>query len=221
MTSSYIYELLEISWMLNYDLNLEVPVRIVRDDSTFGVEPSPEPANTAPEDPPIVYDADGIPMGKSMEEIRLREAIIDAFFRRWYQEHPQKEVYNSIVAGNIQIRKISIDEAKQHASKNYLSTIAIVHHFDEILSNAMSIGKTAIKENDRNQAQFDYMLIMSYRCQGIGLVKLTVGIRKKLTSDHAVEEIKTEYGISALPDGQKIEIPRKADKKKKKAPHKK
>lgn len=206
-----------MSWALDYDFQEEVTTSIVRDESNTGEEPSPDHVVNDHEKLPIVYDEEGIPMGKSMEEIRLREGIIDAFFRKWYDEHPSKEVYNSKVEDNIQIRKISIDEAKQHASKNYLSTIAIVHHFDEILANAVSVGKTATKVNDRNQSQFDYMLILSYQCQGVGLVKLTVGIRKKLLADRLAQEIKTEYGISALADGQKIEIPRKADKKKKKA----
>ena len=212
--SSLEYELIEISFMLKYDVEGEefFNPQYVHDDGG---------ADTPDDKPAIQYDAEGIPMGQSMEEIRMREKFIDAFFRRWVEDHPEKEVFNIKVADNIRIRKISIDEAKQHASKSYLSTVAIVKYFDEILMNAASIGKTAIKENDRNQSQFDYMLIMSYQCEGIGLAKLTVGIRKKLIPDQGVAEIKTEYGISIMSEGQKIEIPKKADKRKRKAPHKK
>lgn len=208
------YELIEISFAQKYDVEGEMSFKpqYVHDDGE---------ADASAEIPAIQYDADGIPMGQSMAEIRMREGMIDTFFRRWVEEHPEKEVFNIKVADNIRIRKISIDEAKQHASKSYLSTVAILKYFDEILTNAVSIGKTAIKQNDRNQSQFDYMLIMSYQCQEIGLAKLTVGIRKKQLADRKLEETKTEYGISIMPEGQKIEIPRKADKHKRKAPHKK
>ncbi|MCR5394478.1 MAG: hypothetical protein K6E86_03720 [Bacteroidales bacterium] len=203
----YEYELISFDWNLNYDYSQLEPFPIVNDDTNQGNSGYPC----------FECDKEGVPMDQTIEAIRKREEIIDAFFRKWYEEHPAREVYNNRVNNSILVRKVSIDEAKQHASKRYLSTVAIIHHFEEILANAISVGKTAVKPNDRNQSSFDYMLIMSYQCQNIGLVKLTVGIRKKKAEDGGAQEIMTEYGVSVMQDGHKIEVPRKADKKKKKA----
>ena len=161
-----------------------------------------------------------MPKGQSIADIRKREEKIDAFFRKWYAEHPDREIYNNKVKDRILVRKISIDEAKQHTSKRYLSTIAIIHHFEEILANACSIRKTAVKQNDRNQSKFDYMLIMSYQCDSVGVVKLTVGIKKKHIEVDIEQEVKTQYAISVLREGESLVEPTKTERKKK-APHKK
>lgn len=201
------YELVSIDWILSYELTDTNGVCCVCEEDISTVETT--------EEYNIKCDGDGIPMGGSLEEIRMREKLIDDFFRNWYSEHSSKEVFNIRMNGNILVRKISIDEAKEHAAKRYKSTIAVLKHFDEILTNAISIGKTAIKPGDRNQSRFDYMLIMSYLCEGVGTTKLTVGIRQKSNGDNKSKTM-TQYGISALDEGQSIVVPRKSDKKKKK-----
>lgn len=215
MTSSYIYELLEISWMLNYDLNLEVPVRVVRDDSTFGEEPSPEPANIVPEDPPIVYDADGIPMGQSLEEIRMREDIIQQFWNKWKETHPDQMVYNEKLEEKILLRSVSIIEAKEHSSKSYKSTCAFLN-LDEVLAKALPVGRTPSKQGNSNQSDFEAMLVLVYRCELWGTVKITVGIRRKPNKNGQKEKV--QYGMSAVEPGIPL-IPRreKPINKKKKA----
>lgn len=198
------YELVSIDWIFSYELPDTNDVCRVCEENILNSETT--------EEHKIECDTDGVPMGKTLEEIRIREKLIDDFFRNWYSEHSSKEVFNIRMNGNILVRKISIDEAKEHAAKRYKSTIAILKRFDEILANANSIGKTAIKTGDRNQSRFDYMLIMSYLCEGIGIIKLTVGIRKKsFDGNNAITM--TQYGISALEEGQSIVVPRKSDKK--------
>lgn len=201
------YELVSIDWILQYELPDTNDASCVCEENISISETTEEHKNEC--------DADGVPIGNSMEEIRIREKLIDDFFRNWYSEHTSKEVFNIRMSGNILVRKISIDEAKEHAAKRYKSTIAILKHFDEILANANSIGKTAIKTGDRNQSKFDYMLIMSYLCEGVGTIKLTVGIRQKTIDDNKAITM-TQYGISALDEGQSIVVPRKSDNKKKK-----
>lgn len=204
------YELVSIDWMLPYELSDTNDVSCVCEESISTGRTTEET-----EKHNIECDADGVPMGNSLEEIRMREKLIDNFFRNWYSEHSSKEVFNTRMNENILVRKISIDEAKEHAAKRYKSTIAVLRHFDEILANASSIGKTAVKIGDRNQSRFDYMMIMSYLCADIGTIKLTVGIRKKSDGDNKYITM-TQYGISALEEGQSIVVPRKSDKKKKK-----
>lgn len=202
------YELVDILWILEYDTIENDYVSCVCEDDLAQREPTDSHA--------VKYDIDGIPIGNSLEEIRMRENLIDGFFRKWYSEHPAREVYNIKMNEKILVRKVSIDEAKEHAAKRYKSTLAVLKHFDEILTNAISIGKTAIKAGDRNQSRFDYMLIMSYTCTGVGTIKLTIGIRKKGMLEERATTM-TQYGISALEEGQAIVVPRKSDKKKKKA----
>ena len=90
------------------------------------------------------------------------------------------------------IRQISIDETAHHASKSYLSTLAVLQ-LDAILTFAklIRIGKT---EKRGNQQQFKAMLIMQYDCPGIGTVKLLVGIRHKtlLKVQYCITELKIE-----------------------------
>lgn len=61
------------------------------------------------------------------------------------------------------------------------------------------------------------MILMSYQCEGIGVVKLTVGVRRS-------DKVKVQYGISALRDGEVL-VPQTeyntAIQHKRKAPHKK
>ena len=219
MNSPYIYELLEISWMLNYDFDQEVPTRVVRDDSTFEEERSSDPAGTASENPPIVYDAEGIPLGQSLEEIRMREEIIQQFWNKWKETHPDQMVYNEKLEEKILLRSVSIVEAKEHSSKSYKSTCAFLN-LDEVLTKALPVGRTPAKQGNSNQADFEAMLVMVYRCELWGTIKITVGIRRKPNKNGLKEKV--QYGMSAVDPGIPL-IPRrdKTINKKKKAPHKK
>ena len=132
---------------------------------------------------------DDIPRGGSPEDIRKRMEIIWKFYQEWKISNPTQRVYNHRLKDYINVRQISIDETARHASKSYLSTLAVLQ-LDAILACARLI-RTGKTENRRNQQQFKAMLIMKYDSPGIGTVKLLVGIRHKTL-------LKVQYCITAL-----------------------
>ena len=132
---------------------------------------------------------ENIPIGDSPEEIEKRNSIIWDFYQQWKIENPNQRVYNQHLRDYINIRKISIEETARHASKRYLSTLAVLQ-LDAILACAKLIRISKIK-NRSNQKQFQAMLVMQYECTGIGTVKLLVGIRQRTL-------LKVQYCITAL-----------------------
>lgn len=207
-----VYELVDISWSLSYEFQDNSGLYILDDNDAFPKQQEPSSA--------IERDSNGIPIGQTMEEIREREQIISVFFSTWYEAHKaDSRIFNCHLKGDINIRNISIEEAKHHACKSYLSTIAVVRYFDDVLANAFPVRRVPIKVGNRNQSQFDYMLVMKHEIDTIGTVKLTVGVKQPKNS---TELKRTEYGISVLRPGQDL-IDEKAlgSTKNKKAPHKK
>lgn len=197
------YELLDIEWELNYEFYLESPGRMVR-DTTGDKEENHEPS--------LVYDENGIPMGESPEDIKIREKIIFGFYEQWKNTHPEKSVFNSFLKSDILIRKESVVEAAVHAAKKYKSTLA-VFKLDELLAGAVGIDVDQPKPGNKNQSKLTRMIVMIYRIEGIGRIKLTVGVRRR-SGD------KIQYGISAIADNVPIQAIVK-NKHTKKAPHKK
>ena len=212
MTTNYIYELLEISWALDYDFDQEATVHVIRDGSTIGEETSSADSVTDHEKLPIVYDADGIPMGQSPEENAIRKQIIFDFYEAWKIAHPEKSVFNFSLDADIMIRKESVVEAAGHAARSYRSTLAVLR-LDTLLANAALVDYDKPKLGNKNQVKLAKMILMSYRFQDIGLIKLTVGVRRR-TND------KVQYGITAVDHERQI-VPASSSQKKKKAPHKK
>lgn len=206
------YELLDFSWDLLYDLpEIENP-KCVRDDSTIFGTDIPEEAPK-----PLQLDGQGIPSGEGKEYTTARRVIIGDFYHNWNEQHPDKRVHNLILDDDILIRGISIVEAKEHAAKRYKSTLAVLR-LEEVLAKARPVKRMPVKRDNSNQSTFDYMLIMACELDGIGTIKLTVGVRDK---ENLLERI--QYGISALEPGQEL-ISRKeveAANIKKKAPHRK
>lgn len=98
--------------------------------------------------------------------------------------------YNLSLKDYINIRHVSIDETSAHASKKYLSTLAVLQ-LDAILTYAKRKKITISKAGIKNQKMFEKMIVMEYDCPGIGMVKLTVGVRK---TTHE----KIQYCITAL-----------------------
>ena len=49
---------------------------------------------------------------------------------------------------------------------------------DAILANARIVSMVPSKNNG-NQKPFEKMLVMKYNCVGIGVVKMTVGVRRR------------------------------------------
>lgn len=196
----YEYELISISFEQSYKRQEEDAVWRVSEDA-----PSQNDEHKA-----IEYDADGIPMGQSMEEIRKREAIIDDFLRKWSATNTKRKVFNNVMQEYIYVRAISFAEAKEHSAKSYKSTRALML-LDEVLKNASPIKRVPKKSGDKNQKDFVYMLVMIYKHQDIGTIKLTVGIKKNAN--------KIQYGISALkPDEPLVDYSIFKKSKKKRSP---
>ena len=69
------------------------------------------------------------------------------------------------------------------------TTLAILQ-LDAILTGAKTVNTVPVKKNG-NQKGFEKMLIMHYRCPGIGTVKMTVGVKRRTHE-------KIQYCITAL-----------------------
>ena len=130
-----------------------------------------------------------IPQGTSLEDIEIRRSIISNFYREWKSSNPLQRKYNLSLKEFINIRFVSITETCTHASKSYLSTLAVLQ-LDAILVGAKRVATIRAK-NNANQKPFDKMIIMSYQCPGIGEVKMTVGVRRRTHE-------KVQYCITAL-----------------------
>ena len=131
-----------------------------------------------------------IPKGNTKEDIDARKRIIFEFYQEWKVKNPEMRKYNHSLKEYINIRYVSIDETCAHASKNYLSTLAVLQ-LDAILTLAIKKSISLAKPKNRNQKPFEKMITMTYDCPGIGAVKLTVGVRK-------VTHEKVQYCITAL-----------------------
>lgn len=202
------YELLNIEWDLNYEFDQETPVRMVCDDSG-------EQSSEKEDKLQIVYDENGIPKGTSYEDERIRKELIYSFIKKWKEEHEDPTIFNIDLSEFVKINQVFLIEATAHASKSYLSTKA-VFQFEEVIRNAVKIGISKPKPDNKNQKPFQDMLIMKYHAEDLGTVKLTIGVRFK-------SHEKVQYGISVPPAGQPLIDPSLSRKNegKKKAPHKK
>ena len=130
-----------------------------------------------------------IPQGDTQEDIKQRVNIIRQYYQEWKKTNPKQQVYNNRLKDYINVRQISIDETSRHASKRYLSTVAVLQ-IDAILACARLV-KTTKPEMRANQQQFKAMLVMLYECPGLGTIKLLVGIRHRTL-------LKVQYCITAL-----------------------
>lgn len=132
-----------------------------------------------------------IPSGEGKEEIKERERIISEVYRKWYADNPSKAVFNHNLKDYIHIRFVSINETIHHASRSFLSTLAVLQ-LDLILRNAYQIGRPVKpKSGDRNQEDFSKIIIMECPLIGMGIAKLTVGVKKKTG-------MKIQYCITAI-----------------------
>lgn len=130
-----------------------------------------------------------IPTGNALEDIIARKRLISIFYREWKLSNPSQRRYNLSLKEYINIRFVSITETCTHASRSYLSTLAVLQ-LDAILTYAIKVGEVPVKNNE-NQKPFDKMIIMRYECPGIGAVKMTVGRRR---GNHE----KVQYCITAI-----------------------
>ena len=130
-----------------------------------------------------------IPTGNKQEDIITRRKIISNYYREWRIANPSLKRFNLSLKEYINIRFVSVTETCTHASRSYLSTLAVLQ-LDAILTNAKKIGEDPAKDN-ANQKPFNKIIIMRYDCPGIGSVRMTVGIRR---SNHE----KVQYCITAI-----------------------
>lgn len=131
-----------------------------------------------------------IPQGNSLEEIKTREKIIRDYYREWKERNPSQRKFNLSLKEFINIRMVSIIETSEHASKSYLSTLAVLQ-LDSILVGAKKVSIKKTKPDNKNQKPFERILIMEYKLTGIGTVKMTVGVRKRTRE-------KVQYCITAI-----------------------
>lgn len=119
-----------------------------------------------------------IPFGNNKDDFKIREEIISQVYRRWIEENPNKRVYNRSLKDYINVRYLSITETIRHAAKSYTSTLALLQ-LDTILRYSVKVGKPKpTKRGSKNQGDFTQIQVMNYDLVGIGMVKMTVGIKK-------------------------------------------
>ena len=137
----------------------------------------------------VMVTEDDIPSGDSLEDVVKRRSIISNFYREWKEKNPLQRRFNLSLKEYINIRFVSITETCTHASRSYLSTLAVLQ-LDAILTGARKVATVPAKKN-QNQKGFEKMLIMQYHCPGIGTVKMTVGVKRRTHE-------KIQYCITAL-----------------------
>ncbi len=118
-----------------------------------------------------------IPTANTKEDIKAREKIISDFYQEWKRNNPTQRLYNIDLKDYINIRHISIVETVEYASRNYLSTLAVLQ-LDSILTLAKQVRIVNPKHNDKNQNQFEKMIKMECELVGIGKVSLIVGVKR-------------------------------------------
>ena len=119
-----------------------------------------------------------IPEDNSVASIKIREQIIREFYRKWKEKNPSQRKFNLSLKEYINIRMVSIIETSEHAAKNYLSTLAVLQ-LDAILIGAKKKSVKKPKDGNKNQKPFEKMLLMEYELTGIGVIKMTVGVRRR------------------------------------------
>ena len=119
-----------------------------------------------------------IPQGQTKEEVKIRKKIIMDFYAQWNASNPNKRIYNADLKDFIYVRYLSINETAEIASRRYISTFAITHYFTEILEFAQEIRRTPPKKDNKNQKRFSEIIVLEYKKEEFGKVRLTVGVLK-------------------------------------------
>ena len=139
--SEYIeYELIDITFELPYVLPEDCGACMVGEESFM-------PADNTPI---IEYDADGIPMGTSHEEVVARRQIIHDFIQKWRAEHVDNpRIFNEELKDYVKINQLFLLESVAHAAGRYLSTKAILR-MEDVIKEAKLIGLSKKKDGDKN-----------------------------------------------------------------------
>jgi len=141
-----------------------------------------------------IFKSEGIPKGETKEEKKQRKQFIKDFYRLWETIHPTKKVFNKSLNDYIYVRYISVDETAGQASHRYISTLAIMF-LTEILEKAVQKGAPKnIDPTKENQKGFEKMIAMEYRKKAFGIIKLTVGVKRRTKE-------KIQYCVTAIENG--------------------
>jgi hypothetical protein len=125
-----------------------------------------------------------IPKGREKEDIKAREKIINAIYRKWTAENPEKCMFNEDLKDFIFVKFESINETVNKAARSYKSTMAMFY-LTEILKNAKVVNCDKPDRNTKNQAKYTQMIIMQWE-----KVKLMVGVKST--------KLKIQYCITSL-----------------------
>jgi len=119
-----------------------------------------------------------IPMGTTLEDVKIRKKIIRDFYAIWNAANPTKQVFNTNLKEFINVRFLSIQETSLIAANKYSSTFALTHYFTEILELAQEVRRTPPKRDNENQKRFSEIIVLEYQKKEFGTIKLTVGVLK-------------------------------------------
>ena len=101
------------------------------------------------EDEEDLTDVD-IPSGDTPEDVVKRRNIISNFYREWKLKNPLQRRFNLYLKEYINIRFVSITETCTHASRSYLSTLAVLQ-LDAILTGAKKVITVPAKKNQNQK----------------------------------------------------------------------
>lgn len=90
-----------------------------------------------------------MPTGDSIENVEARRLIISGFYRNWKLRNPSQRKFNISLNEYINISFVSITETCAHASRSYLSTLAVLQ-LDAILTNARVVSTTSCKNQTKD-----------------------------------------------------------------------
>ena len=207
MQETYIYELVDITFENPYPQIEDEGYYFVREDEPTRLEEKPELA--------IEYDAEGIPMGSSRNEMLIRREKIHQYIQQWRIDHAETPyIYNKDLNENVKINQLFLLESVAHSAYRYQSTKAVLG-MEEVITEAKYVCKVKAKGNS-NQKPFNEMMILRYHSSILGTVKMTVGIRKRTIE-------KVQYSITVpvpeIPFVDESSIIREKSKNKKRKKH--
>jgi len=142
----------------------------------------------------VKCDSEGIPVGDSQEDRRIRREKIHEYIQKWRAQHfDHPYLYNENLKENIKISQVFLLESVCHSSIRYQSTKAIMN-MEEVIAKARKICEVPSKERNNNQKPFEKMIVLRYDSEELGTVKMVVGVRNRTHE-------KVEYSIT-VPDSE-------------------
>lgn len=170
MQETYIYELVDITFEYPYPQIEDEGFFFAREDEPTQAEEKPETV--------IEYDAEGIPMGGSRDEMLIRREKIHQYIQQWRINHAESPyIYNKDLKENVKINQLFLLESVAHSAYRYQSTKAVLG-MEEVITEAKYVCKVKTKDNS-NQKPFKEMKILRYHSFLLGTIKITIGIRKR------------------------------------------